>query len=214
MRNAATRQEFRGNPILISVFRFPPFENPRAALVRPRGSRRGAWSRGRNRSRPLRCRPPLGKKGEKGGKKGTCYFFREFGEPHTDFAFPPFDNLRAARVPTWSGSRGQFPHLCLSPPFSGFRPPVSGFSFPESLSAPSACSLAAVKPRRACPARGVRPPWPGCGSGRGHGTARGRARVARCRRPRHGSPSGHGTPAVPGWPCQGGPLPWPAAVKT
>jgi len=34
------------------------------------------------------------------------------------------------------------------------------------------------------------PPWPGCGSGR---------------RPRHGLPSGHGTPAVPGWPCQGGP---------
>ena len=51
----------------------------------------------------------------------------------------------------------------------------------------SAISLAAVKPRRACPARGLRPPWPGCGSGR---------------QPRHGS-----------WPCQGGPLPWPAALK-
>ena len=38
---------------------------------------------------------------------------------------------------------------------------------PQSPSALSAISLAAVKPRRACPARGLRPPWPGCGSGRG-----------------------------------------------
>jgi len=44
-----------------------------------------------------------------GGKRGHATFSANSGEPNTDFVFPPFENLRAARVPTWSGSRGRFP---------------------------------------------------------------------------------------------------------